>query len=188
MRRPSCSLLEARTEVLQEESDVNVDESSYEVSGMRNAAAACALHTGNCRKGQCAKRRDRDEFNQTKKAPPWGRAGMRSEPGHTWGGSAQTGQRLQEPALLGLPVYEAHWSWQLPGLCRAAIFMSAARNRIRHLPALLLARAGSSLRRAVTTHFAAVFATQDAAAILWPALPALRCLQRSSRRSAFCGC
>lgn len=40
MRRPSCSLLEARTEVLQDESDANVDESSYEVSGMRNAAAA----------------------------------------------------------------------------------------------------------------------------------------------------
>lgn len=71
MRRPSCSLLEARTEVLQDESDANVDESSYEVSGMRNAAAACALRTGNCRKGQCARRRDRDEFKQTKKAPPW---------------------------------------------------------------------------------------------------------------------
>ena len=38
MRRPSCSLLEARTEVLQDESDANVDESSYEVSGMRKAA------------------------------------------------------------------------------------------------------------------------------------------------------
>ena len=40
MRRPSCFLLEARTEVLKDESDANVDESSYEVSGMRNAAAA----------------------------------------------------------------------------------------------------------------------------------------------------
>jgi len=41
MRYPSCSLLEARTEeVLQDESDVNVDESSYGVSGMRNAAGA----------------------------------------------------------------------------------------------------------------------------------------------------
>lgn len=38
MRRPSCSLLEARTEVLQDESDANVDESSYEVSEGRNAA------------------------------------------------------------------------------------------------------------------------------------------------------
>jgi len=46
MRRPSCPLLEARTEVLQDESDVNVDESSYEVSGMRNAAAAqCVAHS-----------------------------------------------------------------------------------------------------------------------------------------------
>lgn len=90
---------------------------------------------------------------------------MRSEPGHTWGGSTLSGQRLQEPALLGLPMYEAHRSWQLPGQCRAAIIMSAARNRIRHSPALLLAWAGSSLRRAETTRFAAAFATQDAAAI-----------------------
>ena len=45
MRRPSCSLLEARTEVLQDESDVNVDESSYEVGGMRNAAGdLCVAH------------------------------------------------------------------------------------------------------------------------------------------------
>ena len=45
MRRPSCSLLEARTEVLQDESDVNVDEPSYEVSGMRNAAGTlCVAH------------------------------------------------------------------------------------------------------------------------------------------------
>ncbi|SEI38006.1 hypothetical protein SAMN05216318_10184 [Nitrosomonas eutropha] len=71
MRRPSCSLLEARTEVLQDESDANVDEPSYEVSGMRKAAAACALRTGNCCKGECARRRDGDEFKQTKKAPPW---------------------------------------------------------------------------------------------------------------------
>lgn len=39
MRRPSCFLLEARTEVLQDESNAKVEESSYEVSGMRNAAA-----------------------------------------------------------------------------------------------------------------------------------------------------
>ncbi len=84
---------------------------------------------------------------------------MRSEPGHTWGGSALTGQRLQEPTLLGLPMYEAHRSWQLPGQCRAAIIMSAARNRIPYSPALSLAQAGSSLRRAVTTRFAAAFAT-----------------------------
>ena len=45
----------------------------------------------------------------------------------------------QEPALLGLPMHEAHRSWQLFGQCRAAIIMSAARNRIRHSPALLLA-------------------------------------------------
>lgn len=45
MRRPSCSLLEARTEVLQDESDANVDEFSYEVSGMRHAAGAlCVAH------------------------------------------------------------------------------------------------------------------------------------------------
>lgn len=113
---------------------------------------------------------------------------MRSEPGHTWGGSTLSGQRLQEPALLGLPMYEAHRSWQLPGECRAAIIMSAARNRIRRSPALLLAWVGSSLRRAVTTRFAAAFATQDAAAIPWPALPVLRCPQRSSGHSASCGC
>ena len=83
----------------------------------------CALHTGNCRKGQRARRRGRDEIKQTKKAPPLGRAGMRSEPGHTWGGSTLSGQRLQEPALLGLPMYEAHRSWQLPGQCSADIIM-----------------------------------------------------------------
>ena len=99
----------------------------------------CALHTGNCRKGQRARRRGRDEFEKTKRAPPVGRAGMRSEPGHTWGDSALTGQRLQESVLLGLPMYEAHRSWQLLGQCRAAIIMSAARNRIRYSPALLLA-------------------------------------------------
>lgn len=45
MRHPSCSLLEARTEVLQDESNANVDESSYEVSRMRNAAGAlCDAH------------------------------------------------------------------------------------------------------------------------------------------------
>ena len=98
---------------------------------------------------------------------------MRSEPGHTWGGSTLSGQRLQEPALLGLPMYEAHRSWQLFGQCRAAIIMSAARNRIRHSPALLLAYAGPSLRLAVTAHFAAAFATQDAVAI-----PGLHCLCR----------
>ena len=148
----------------------------------------CALRTGNCRKGQCARWRSRDEIKQTKRALPMGRAGMRSEPGHTWGGSALSGQRLLEPALLRGPMYEAHRSWQLSGQCRAAIIMSAARNRIRHSPALLLAWAGSSLRLAVTTHFAAAFATQDAVAIPWPALPVPRCLQRSSRRSASCGC
>lgn len=40
----------------------------------------------------------------------------------------------------------------------------------------------------MTTRFAAACPTQDAAAIPWPALPALRCPQRSSRRSASCGC
>ena len=113
---------------------------------------------------------------------------MRSEPGHTWGGSALTGQRLREPALLGVLMYEAHRSWQLPGQCRATIIMSAARNTIRHSPALLLACAGPSLRLAVTAHFAAAFTTQDAAAIPWSALPALQCPQRLSRRSASCGC
>lgn len=45
MRHPSCFLLEARTEVVQDESDANVDESSYEMSGMRNAAGAlCVAH------------------------------------------------------------------------------------------------------------------------------------------------
>ena len=78
---------------------------------------------------------------------------MRSEPGHTWGGSALSGQRLQEPALLGLPMYEAHRSWQLPGQCRAAIIMYAARNRNWLSPALLAVLRGSSLRRAVTTAF-----------------------------------
>ena len=46
MRHPSCSLLEAWTEVLQDESDANVDESSYEVSGMRNAAGALCVAQG----------------------------------------------------------------------------------------------------------------------------------------------
>lgn len=64
---------------------------------------------------------------------------MRSEPRHTWGGSALTGQRLQEPALLGGAMYEAHRSWQLSGQFRAAIIMFAARNRIPYSPALLLA-------------------------------------------------
>lgn len=108
---------------------------------------------------------------------------MRLEPGHTWGGSTLSGQRLQEPALLGMPMYEAHRSWQLPGQFRAAIIMSAPRNRIRRSPALLLVCAGPSLRRAVTARFAAAFITQDAAAIPWSALPALRCPQHSSRRS-----
>ncbi|MNL04181.1 hypothetical protein D3C87_1247450 [compost metagenome] len=80
------------------------------------------------------------------------RAGMRLEPGHTWGGSTLSGQRLQEPALLGLPMYEAHRSWQLPGQCRAAIITCAAHNRIWRSPALLLACAGPSLRFAVTAH------------------------------------
>lgn len=45
MRRPSCSLLEARTEVLQDESDANMDEFSYEVSGIRKAAGIlCVAH------------------------------------------------------------------------------------------------------------------------------------------------
>lgn len=48
---------------------------------------------------------------------------MQQEPGHTWVGSALTGQRLKEPALLGLPTYEAHRSWQLPGQCSADIIM-----------------------------------------------------------------
>lgn len=100
--------------------------------------------------------------------------------------------RPDGPVLAGtcavrVPMYEAHRSWQLPGQCRATIIMSAARNRIRHSPALLLACAGPSLRLAVTAHFAAAFTTQDAAAIPWSALPALQCPQRSSRRSASCG-
>lgn len=90
---------------------------------------------------------------------------MRSEPGHTWGGSTLSGQRLQEPALLGLPMYEAQRSWQLPGQFRAAIIMYAARNRNWLLPALLAVLRGSSLRRAVTTAFCGRIATQDAAAI-----------------------
>lgn len=45
MRRPSCSLLEARTEVLRDESVLNVDESSYEVSVMRiKAGDLCIAH------------------------------------------------------------------------------------------------------------------------------------------------
>lgn len=146
------------------------------------------MHRGNCRKGQRARRRGRDGLKQTKRAPPLGRVGMRSEPGHTWGGSALMGQRLQEPALLGLPMYEAHRSWQLFGQCRAAIIMYAARNRNWLSPALFAVLRGASLRRAVTPRFAAALTTQDAAAIPWPALPALRCPQRSSGRSASCGC
>ena len=54
---------------------------------------------------------------------------MRLEPVYTWGGSTLSGQRLQELALLGLPMYEAHRSWRLSGQFRAAIIMYAARNR-----------------------------------------------------------
>lgn len=39
--------------------------------------------------------------SRLKMAPPMGRAGMHQEPGHTWVGSALSGQRLQEPALEG---------------------------------------------------------------------------------------
>lgn len=39
MRRPSCFLLEGRTEVVRDEQAVNVDESSYEVNGIRKAVA-----------------------------------------------------------------------------------------------------------------------------------------------------
>jgi hypothetical protein len=42
---------------------------------------------------------------------PWIGAGMQQEPGHTWVGSALMGQHLQEPVLLGVPMYEAHRSW-----------------------------------------------------------------------------
>jgi hypothetical protein len=86
---------------------------------------------------------------------PWIGAGMQQEPGHTWVGSALMGQHLQEPVLLGVPMYEAHRSWQLPGQCRAAIIMYAARNRIWLSPILLAAWAGPSLRRAVTAHLMA---------------------------------
>lgn len=98
---------------------------------------------------------------------------MRSEPGHTRGGSTLSGQRLQEPALLGVPMYEAHRSWQLLGQCRAAIIMYAAHNRIWRSPALLLACAGPSLRRAVTAHFG---------------LPVPRAGQRALRQAWLCPC
>lgn len=62
---------------------------------------------------------------------------MRSEPGHTWGGSTLSGQRLQESGAM----YEAYRSWRLPDQCRAAIIMFAARNRIRYPPASLLSPA-----------------------------------------------
>ncbi|MCY1298463.1 hypothetical protein D9M70_479530 [compost metagenome] len=113
------------------------------------------MRTGRSCEGQCAESAGRDKYKQMKMAPPMGRAGMHQEPGHTWAGSALTGQRLQEPALLGVPMYEAHRSWQLPGQCRAAIIMYAARNRIRLSPILFAAWAGPSLRRAVTAHLMA---------------------------------
>ena len=94
MRRPSCFLLEARTEVLQDESDVNVDESFYEREWDEKCSGSPVRCAQGCRKGQCARRRDKDEFKQTKKAPPW----------------------------VG-PMYEAHRSWQLPGQCSADIIM-----------------------------------------------------------------
>lgn len=118
--------------------------------------------------------------NRRRRLRPWVGPVCGRSLGIPGGGAALAGQRLQEPALSGVPMYEAHRSWQLPGQCRAAIIMSAARNRIRHSPALLLAWAGSSLRLAVTTRFAAAFATQDAAAIPWPALPVPRYPQRLS--------
>ena len=83
-------------------------------------------------------------------------------------------------------MYEAHRSWQLPGQCGrpSSCLPHAIGFGIR--PHCCW-RGRSSLRRAVTTRFAAAFATQDAAAIPWSALPALQCPQRSSRHSASCG-
>lgn len=77
--------------------------------------------------------------NRRRRLRPWVGPVCGQSLGIPGGGSTLSGQRLQEPALLGLPMYEAHRSWQLLGQCRAAIIMSAARNRIRYSPALLLA-------------------------------------------------
>lgn len=70
-----------------------------------SGSPSCALRTGHSCEGQCAESAGRDKYKQMKMAPPMGRAGMHQEPGHTWVGSALTGQRLQEPALLGVPMY-----------------------------------------------------------------------------------
>lgn len=103
---------------------------------------------------RCAVGAKREKYKPMKEgSAPWVGVGMQQEPGHTWVGSALTGQRLKEPALLRLPTYEAHRSWQLSGQCRAAIIMSAARNRIWLSPVLLLGCVGPSLQRAVTAHF-----------------------------------
>lgn len=142
-----------------------------------------ALHRGNCRKGQCARRRGRDEFKQTKKAPPWGGPVCGRSLGIPGVAPPCRASACRNLRCWGGAMYEAHRSWQLPGQCRAAIIMYAAHNGIWRSPALLLVCVGASLRRAVTPRFAAVFTTQDAAAIPWPALPALRCPQRSSRCS-----
>jgi|UPI000642563E hypothetical protein len=40
MRRPSCFLLEGWTEVVRDEQAFSVDESSYEVSGMRKRSGS----------------------------------------------------------------------------------------------------------------------------------------------------
>lgn len=71
------------------------------------------------------------------------------------GGFRPDGPALAGTCAVGVPMYEAHRSWQLPGQCRAAIIMYAAYNRIRLSPVLLLVWAGPSLRRAVTAHLVA---------------------------------
>lgn len=71
------------------------------------------------------------------------------------GGFRPDGSALAGIRAVGVPMYEAHRSWQLPGQCRAAIIMYSACNRIRLSPVLLLAWAGPSLRRAVTAHLVA---------------------------------
>ncbi|CAM3885605.1 hypothetical protein GCM10027565_08580 [Bordetella tumulicola] len=105
------------------------------VSGIRKPLQPYALRARYGREGQCAVGAKKDEYEQMKEgSAPWVGAGMQQEPGHTWVGSALTGQRLKEPALLGGPMYEAHRSWQLSGQCRTAIIMYAAHNRIRFCP------------------------------------------------------
>ena len=101
MRRPSCFLQEGRTEVVRGEQAVSVDDSSYKSEWDEKSSGSPVRCAQTIAASDRAEGAGRDKYKQMKMAPPMGRAGMDQEPGHTWVGSALTGKRFQEPALLG---------------------------------------------------------------------------------------